>query len=64
MWGRGHCEGQKLRPGSKGTRKPLEDFKQEKLLPYVFWKCPLRLQRDEMIVAWTWVEAVGVERTN
>lgn len=62
MWGCGHCEDQKLRPSSKGSRKSLEDFKQEKLLPYVFWKCLLWLQHDEMIVAWTWVEAVEVER--
>lgn len=30
--GRWHRAGLKLRPNSKATRKPLEDFKQEKLL--------------------------------
>lgn len=46
MWGHEHHEGQELRLDCKGSRKLL-DFKQGKLLPYIFWKCPLWLQHGE-----------------
>lgn len=62
-WGHVHCEGEKVRPDSKGNRKLLEDFKQEKLLLYVSWKYPLWLQRGEWIGGrWAWKLGAQVKR--